>query len=110
MTNAGKMRFRVLIERQSDTQEPSGQPVDVWTLFASRRAAIEALPGLEKFAPQQQVARVPTVWRTRYIAGVLPSMRLRFGQRLFDIVSAVDPDGTKTDMRITTLERIGESP
>jgi SPP1 family predicted phage head-tail adaptor len=103
------MRFRIAIEQRTQVQGSSGEPLDTWNLFASRRAAKVALTGTEQWAAQQQYGRVPTIFSTRYIDGVLPSMRLLEGEKVFEIVSAVDPDGTKTEMTITTLERVGES-
>jgi SPP1 family predicted phage head-tail adaptor len=104
----GKMRFRVSIEQRTDVQGASGEQLDTWNLFASRRAARVAMTGTEQFAAQQQFGRVPTIFTVRYIDGVLPSMRLREGVKLYEIVSAVDPDGTKEKLTITTLERVGE--
>jgi SPP1 family predicted phage head-tail adaptor len=109
VTNAGKMRFRVVIEQRSTKQDASGEPLLEWDLFASRRAAKVSTTGSEQFAAQQQFGRVPTVFALRYLDGVLPSMRLREGGKVYEIISVVDPDGRKTDLTITTLERVGES-
>lgn len=107
----GKMRFRIAIERRSDAQDAAGQQLDEWSTFASRRASQEGPEaGSEPNAAQQQVGRMPTTWRLRFVAGVLPSMRVRVGQRVYDIVSAADPDGMKRELVLTTLERVGEAP
>jgi SPP1 family predicted phage head-tail adaptor len=108
MVRAGKMRHRVLIEERTDEQDSSGQQLDVWTTFARRWAERLETPGSESSAPQQQFARVPTVWRLRFIAGVLPSMRLTSGGKLYDIISAIDREGMGAETHITTLERVGE--
>lgn len=105
----GKMRFRVLIEQRTNLQGSSGEPLDNWLVFASRRAGKVSAPGSEQFAAQQQFGRVPTIFRMRYVDGVLPSMRLRADGKLYEIISAIDPDdGLRVELEITTLERVGE--
>lgn len=109
MLNLGQMRHTVTIERRSSAQTASGMPKLEWVLVAQRRAAVEAAAGREVWAAQQQAGRIPTVFRLRWLSGVLPSMRLTWDSRLFDIVSAVDPDGRRTELVITALEQVGEA-
>ena len=109
MIIAGKMRYRVSIERRTTEQGASGEQLDTWVLFADRRAAKAAMTGTEQFNAQQQFGRVPTVFSVRYLEGVLPSMRLREGGKVYEIVSAVPADDIKSKLTITTLERVGET-
>lgn len=46
---------------------------------------------------------------TQYRPGVTPKWRLRDhnGARVFEIVSAVDPDGTRRELVITAVEVVG---
>jgi SPP1 family predicted phage head-tail adaptor len=104
----GAMRFRVRIEQRTTQQADSGEPLDQWDFFASRRAGKKVMTGSERFAAQQQFGRLPTVFQLRYLAGVLPSMRLISDGKIYDVVSAVDPDGTKAELEITALELVGE--
>ena len=108
MLPLGQMRETVTIERRSMQQSDSGMPKLEWLLVATRRAAVAAAAGSEQWAAQQQAPRVPMVFRLRYLSGVLPSMRLLWDSRLFDIVSAVDPDGRRVELVINTLEQVGE--
>jgi SPP1 family predicted phage head-tail adaptor len=103
------MRFRVTIESRTSVQDASGEQLNTWNLFASRRAGKVSTSGSEQFAAQQQFGRVPTIFAMRYVAGVLPSMRLREGGKVYEIVSVVDPDGGKTEMNVMCEERVGES-
>jgi SPP1 family predicted phage head-tail adaptor len=104
------MRFRVQIERPSLEQGDSGQPVDEWILVADRRAAKTISTGSESMTPQQQIARVPVLWKLWHLEGIDTNMRLRSDGRVYEIVSAIDPDGTKRELHISTLERVGEPP
>lgn len=106
--DVGKMRHRLIIERPSEVQGPSGQPIDAWVLFAERWAQVEAFHGLESDAPQQLVARVHTIWRVRFLAGVDPTMRVRHGDKVYDILAAVDPNGLRVELVLTCFERVLE--
>lgn len=53
---------------------------------------------------------MPTVFRLRWRDGVLPAMRLVSGDRVFNIVSAIDPDGMRAELVITAEELVEETP
>lgn len=106
MGKSGQMRVRVRIEEQTSTQDASGQPLDTWTEFATRWAKLRRAPGREIFASAQREGRVPVVFELRYVAGVKPGMRLVFGGKVHDIISAVDPDQRRMDLVITAEEHV----
>ncbi len=108
--NAGRARFRVRIEQQTSAQDASGQPLNQWTLFASRRA--EQVPGAggEHVEGQQQLARANVLWKLRYVDGVKPSMRIVFAGKVFEILDVNDPDGLKRSLEVSSAERVGETP
>ncbi len=112
--NAGEMRHVVRIERRSSTPDASGEPVLSWVLFAQRRAALDRTPGREVWASSERQGRVPTVFRLRYLADVVPSMRLihvRDGtEKVFNVVSAIDPDGLRVALVITAEELVQVAP
>jgi head-tail adaptor len=111
--NAGKLRHSVRIEQRSTIQDGAGEPALSWTLFAARRAAIERTPGREVLASQERQSRVPTTFRLRYLAGVVPAMRLTLwlspNKRIFNILSAIDPTGLGAELVITAEELIEEA-
>jgi head-tail adaptor len=109
------MRQTVRIEQRSKSQDAAGEPLDSWTLFAERRAAIQRAPGKELWASGERQGRVPTVFRLRYLDGVLPEMRLLLKKpkgewALYDIVSATDPDGRREELIVTCTEWVGAKP
>lgn len=107
MIRAGPMRFQVVIERRTDEQDDAGQQLDEWDVFATRRAAMQRVTGDEIETAQQEAARVPTTFRLRWLDGVLPAMRLTCDGKVYDIKSAVDPDGLKNELIITAAELVG---
>ena len=109
MINAGALRHSITIQVRSSTQDAAGQTADTWTTFATRRAALEQTPGREVFASAQRGGRVPTVFRLRYLAGVLTSMRVSYDSRIFNILSAV-PDSVKSELVLTCEELVEAAP
>lgn len=105
------MREVVRIDRRSTTQDAVGEPLLSWVPFTPLlRAAIERTPGREIWASSERQGRVPTVFRLRWRDGVLPAMRLVSGDRVFNIVSAIDPDGMRAELVITAEELVEETP
>ncbi len=60
------MRKSLDLERQSATVDAVGQPVDTWSVVASRRGALEPLTGREYLAAIGQQTEVTTRIRMRY--------------------------------------------
>ncbi len=104
------MREQVLIEQRSTQQDAAGQPVETWQVVARRRAEIERMTGREAWASQQRLGRVPTIFHLRWVEGIKPQMRLTCAGALYDITSAIDPDGTKAELTLTCLELLEQAP
>ncbi len=103
---AGALRHRVVVEQTTESQSASGAVSDTWTAFATRWASIEALTGRERFEAQQLDADVDYRIEMRFLAGVTPKMRVKFGTRLFDIGAAFDPKGRKRKLVILAKEEV----
>lgn len=106
MVRAGSYRHQLAIEQRSITPDAAGEPANTWTTFAQVRCSVEFSPGREVWASAQRNARVPTIFRIRYLAGVLPSMRIVFDGRYFDIKSSVDQEARKEELIITAEEHV----
>ena len=107
---AGDMRHSVRLELRTTLQDAAGEPLTTWNLFAERRAAVERSPGREVWASAQRSARVPTIFRLRYLDGVTPAMRLLFDGKVYDILSAIDQAGRGEELLITAEEHVEASP
>jgi SPP1 family predicted phage head-tail adaptor len=104
------MRHRVVIQRRATGVDAAGGVRNTWEEFASRLAAIEWAAGSEVWASAQRSGRVPTVFRLRYLPEVTPGMRVVYGSRVYNILSAVDQEGRKAELVITAEELVGEAP
>jgi SPP1 family predicted phage head-tail adaptor len=104
------MRKTIRIEQKTTTQDSFGEQQFAWNIVCIRRASIGRADGRELFSANERSARVPTIFITRFPrdVAVLPQMRLICDGVLYDILSAVDPDGYKAEMRIACLELTNE--
>lgn len=109
MVRAGDMRHVIAIQQRSDALDAYGQPSLAWTTVFTCRAAIQWTPGTEVFAAASRNARAPAVFRIRYRAGVVPSMRIVHDSRVFNVTSVVDQDGRREQLLLTAEELVGEA-
>lgn len=102
---AGELRHRITIEQVTETRDVIGGVTESWSTFATRWAAVEPLAGREYFSAQQEEADVDHRIRLRYLAGVVPKMRVKFGARLFDIQTVLNLDERKRELHLMARER-----
>ena len=95
------------VQARSESRMASGDPVEVWTLFATVHASVEPLLGKEYFASEQREALVNTRFRIRYLAGLLPKMRIVWDSRWYDIISVAMVNGIKFEMVVMANELVG---
>ena len=89
--NAGILKRKIDIEVESTTQNSYGEPTQSWSAFLSGiYASVEPLVGKEFFSSDIVNATVTHKIRIRYIAGVHPKMRVKYGTRIFDIVASLN--------------------
>jgi len=89
---AGKLRHRVIIEQVTSTDDGYGGRSDAWATFATVWASVKPLRGHEYFQAQQMQAKVTHKVKIRYLQGVTHKMRVKYGSRILNIVSVINPD------------------
>lgn len=89
----GKLRHRITLQRRSTETDEYGQPLDMWSDLATVWCSIEPLTGREyEFANQQQsLISHRVLIRANPDIMPLPTDRLQFGDRIFQIVSVANP-------------------
>jgi len=104
---AGTMRHKVVIQQNVPTEKDSyGAEVDNWTDYATVWASIEPARGREFWESQQVNAEVTGKIRIRYLGGITPKMRVKHGNRIFDIVSVINPEERNRELQLMVKERI----
>jgi len=106
---AGKLRERVTIQRETVTRDSFGAEVNPWkdvaTVWASVRARTIQSTGETFVATADQVlATISHTVRIRQRAGLSPKMRLLWGNRVLQIEAISDPTGRKAEMLLQCQE------
>jgi SPP1 family predicted phage head-tail adaptor len=83
---SGKLRHRVVLQAEAPSQDATtGAITNGWTTFATVWASVEPLSAREFIAAGGVGSGVVARVVIRYLAGVVPSMRIVHGSRTFNI-------------------------
>lgn len=88
---AGTLRHRITIQRQTETQDGGGQPLDQWTDVTTVWADVRSPTGLGAIKADAQAQVVKTSIRIRWRTDIASGMRVVFGSTVYEI-GAVLPD------------------
>ena len=99
---SGRLRHEVTIQSLVPVQDAAtGNIADTWTLFANVRAEVRPATLREFIAAGVEQAKVTAVITIRYLAGIKPSMRVLFGDRVYNIENALpDPKSGREYMNL----------
>lgn len=94
MIDPGKMRHRITFQSFTGEQDEFGDPLqasdDNWKDEATLWAAIDPISGKEFYAAEQSQSEITHKVRCRYRAGLTTAMRIKYGKRIFQIISVID--------------------
>ncbi len=104
---AGKLNRQITIQMQRKTRDGYGAETVTWaTLKAGLWARIKPISGGERYINQQLIAEVTHEVTIRFYAGILPTMRVLYGNRTFDILAVHDIDERHEEMRLQCKELV----
>ena len=83
---AGQLRHPVTIQSFTTVADEYGSKEKTWVEFKPMRAAIWPQKTKEVEVNGKLVVLATSTIRVRYIPGVTPSMRVKFGERIFEIL------------------------
>jgi len=104
MIKAGKYNKVISLQKQVSEQNDYGGIVSKWKTVANIRAAVEPLQGREYFSGPFQMGENIVRVRIRYIEGVTRKMRIRYGNRVFDIYSVIDSMESHRELQLMCKE------
>ncbi|MFZ9501090.1 MAG: phage head closure protein [Beijerinckiaceae bacterium] len=98
MTEAsiGQLNTRLALEEPVVAIDSIGGATVSWSLKAQVWGAVRPLGAREIVAGERRQSEITHLIVLRWRAQVSPGMRLRDGERVFEIVSAVDPQGERS--------------
>ncbi|MHB8124649.1 MAG: phage head closure protein [Desulfitobacteriaceae bacterium] len=103
--NPGILKHVIDIQKELTSRDSYGASTKEWVTFLrSARASVEPLTGREFFAAQQVNSEITHLVKMRYRSGIIPEMRLKFGNRYFDIRSAINIKEAGKEMYLRCTE------
>lgn len=89
--NPGELRHRIVIQRPNNNQNEYGE-IEIntnenWIDVAVVRAGIYPISGKEFFSAETVNSEITHKVKIRYIKGLTSNMRIKFGDRYFQIIS-----------------------
>jgi len=90
---AGQLRNRVEIQEKSVSRDEYGAEVVTWVEVATVWASVEPVSGSERWIGglDQTIAERTTRIRIRYMSGIDATMRVVFGDLVYDIEQVIQP-------------------
>lgn len=102
----GKLRHRITLQECIASRDSFGAEVLTWVDIATVWASVSPISGKEYFAAHQINAEVTTKITMRYRPGTTPNMRAVFQNRLFYIVSVINPEEKNIALILMCKERV----
>ncbi len=85
------MRHRITFQSRQLVANAEGEDIETYRDHITVWASIEPLTGKEFFQAKQENSSVAGKIRTRHLTGLQPTMRITFGNRVFNIVAIANP-------------------
>ncbi len=102
----GELRQRITLQQKTVTRDSYGAEVISWTDVATVYAFVQPLQGREFFESQRINAEITAKITIRFRAGIRPFDRIKYGDRLFDIQSVINPDERRRELQLMVKEVI----
>lgn len=100
----GKLRHRITIQYEDNGKDDDGFESTIWKEYKRAWAAIIPLRGKEFYQAATINAEISIKIVTRYIKGVDEDMRIKYGDRSFEIISIIDVNERHREMHFMCKE------
>lgn len=101
----GKYRNRIKILKLEKTQDSSGNIIEDWVEHKKVWAKIFNLQGRQYWEAKQAQSEVTGEIRIRYTDDLTTDMRIKHGEKEYDIESLFDADARRRELVIMVKER-----
>ena len=102
----GKLRHRAELQSFAETRDDYGQAIKSYATFATVWARVEPLTGRELIEAQQLNSRVTHKVTIRHQPFAKPISRILFKTRPLEVVSVLDKDERRIEMKIICIESL----
>lgn len=101
---AGTLRHRVTFQRPISATNARGEKTKSWSDYRTVSALIRPTSGRDFLDVHQTETETTAIITCRYIAGVKPSMRIKFEDRYFEIVHPINPEERCRELQFLVRE------
>lgn len=98
----GRMRYRIEIQSYRSTQDADGFEEKEWVTVHKVWADITPVSGKEYMASGRETSEITSKIYIRYLNGIKSSMRIKHGERFFEIESVL---GDRKSGMLTIMAR-----
>ena len=106
MIKAGKFNKVITLQHQQEIISDYGGVKVEWVDFKTVRASVEPLQGDEFSTAAQSQSETQLRIRIRYIKGVLPTMRIKYDDRLLAITAIIDSEESHRELQLMCKEGV----
>jgi len=101
---SGQLRHKIILQSKNVTRDAYGAETVTWGTEKEAWGSIEPLTSREYFQAQQMQSDVTHKIRMRYLVGLRPDWRIKFGTRIFDIKSVINPEERNIEWTLLAKE------
>ncbi len=101
---AGTLRHRIAIEQVTVSKDARGQKVETWTVIARPLANVSQTAGREAVQAAQVNAEATWAVTMRFVPGITTEHRIRFGDRVLEILSVINVGHRDRELEIAAKE------
>jgi SPP1 family predicted phage head-tail adaptor len=102
----GLYRHRITFQNPVYSQDSNGDRSTTWSDWATVWAAIEPNTGKTYYEAAQAESKAEGRMRIRYKKGINSNMRVKFGNRYFNIISVINPREDKKETHVYYMEKL----
>ncbi len=106
---AGLLRHHVELQQKGETRDPTGGTTRGWTTITKRWTNIKPLRGTEKYEAQQVEGKTSFKMQMRYYSAIDQTWRIKYGTRIFNIMSVVNIAERRWGLELECVEVLGAS-
>lgn len=104
--NPGELRHIIIFQKLLNTQNDYGELTGQWNDVLTTRAGIYPISGKEFYAAETVNSEVSHKVNIRYMKGLSPDMRIKFGDRFFSIISIINFQERNIELQLLCKELI----
>ncbi len=107
-TPPGKRNRVIVIQTSTESTDSYGGTVHTWSTFATVWALARPLRGRDLVAAQAAQNLTELVFNIRYLAAVLPVMRIVYGGKNYDITAVINIEEANREIDIMAKTGLSE--